>query len=140
MTARRFELHRDTDVNGISGPGVVVEGVVFTDGRAAYRWCTATATTTVADSIDDVLTVHGHGGLTRLVWLDPPSAATTGMHPCIVQFQGDAITPVRKNLFQHLVRCRCHMPAWKVWRRGDQPIPCPVTGVVLTDAILAEAR
>ena len=67
---RRFELHREADVTGVSGTGVVVEGVEFTDGRCAYRWLTPTATTTVADSIAHVEAVHGHDGRTAVVWLD----------------------------------------------------------------------
>lgn len=67
---RRFVLVRDVDVTGISGEGVIVWGVVFPDGRAAYRWNTPTATSTVADSMADVMAVHGHNGATRLVWLD----------------------------------------------------------------------
>lgn len=30
---RRFELHREEDVSGVSGTGVVAEGVAFSDGR-----------------------------------------------------------------------------------------------------------
>ncbi|MBO2461682.1 hypothetical protein [Actinomadura violacea] len=62
------------DVSGISGEGVVVWGVEFPDGRCAYRWNTDTATTSVADSIDDVEAIHGHNGATRLVWLDNQTA------------------------------------------------------------------
>jgi hypothetical protein len=69
VTARRFELHRDTDVNGVSGTGVVAEGVQFTDLTVAYRWRTRTATVIAAD-VGDVVTIHGHDGATRLVWLD----------------------------------------------------------------------
>lgn len=67
---RRFMLIRDTDVSGISGEGVVVWGIEFPDGRAAYRWNTATATTCIADSVADVIAVHGHNGATRLEWVD----------------------------------------------------------------------
>src|SRR4051794_16547249 len=38
MTAHRFELHRDQDISGVSGVGVVAEGVAFTDGTVALRW------------------------------------------------------------------------------------------------------
>jgi hypothetical protein len=68
---RRFELHRDQDVTGVSGAGVVAEGVLFSDGRAALRWLTATASTAVYDCLTDVATIHGHDGSTRIVWLDP---------------------------------------------------------------------
>lgn len=68
---RRFELHRDDDVSGISGTGVVAEGVEFSDGRASLRWVTGEHRSTVAwDSIESAVAIHGHGGATRLVWLD----------------------------------------------------------------------
>lgn len=69
---RRFKLHRDEDVNGMSGTGVVVEGVEFTNGSVAYQWLTTWRTTTFADSIEIVERVHGHDGKTRVVWLDEP--------------------------------------------------------------------
>lgn len=69
---RRFLLERNTDISGVSGTGVVVWGVVFPDGRVAYRWNTPTATTCTADSIEDVVAIHGHEGATQLVWIDVP--------------------------------------------------------------------
>ena len=67
---RRFELHREQDVTGVSGTGVVVEGVEFSDGRCAYRWLSEYATTVLADSMAVVEKVHGHDGRTTVVWLD----------------------------------------------------------------------
>lgn len=69
---RRFELHRHTDVSGISGTGVVAEGVVFYDGRVATRWVSSKkiAQTCVWDSIEHVEEIHGHGGATDIVWID----------------------------------------------------------------------
>lgn len=67
---RRFQLVRDVDVTGVSGTGVVAHGVEFPDGTCAYRWATGTATTNVADSVADVEVIHGHGGATRVEWLD----------------------------------------------------------------------
>lgn len=67
---RRFVLIRHVDVNGVSGEGVIVWGCQWPDGRVSYRWNTPTATSSAADSIDDVVQIHGHGGYTQLVWLD----------------------------------------------------------------------
>lgn len=67
---RRFELHRDVDPSGVSGTGVVAEGVVFTDGTAVMRWVGTLATTVVADSLGDIVCIHGHNGKTRVVFLD----------------------------------------------------------------------
>lgn len=69
---RRFELHRDIDISGVSGTGVVCWGVEFPDGRAATRWAQSEhgRQTAAWDSIDHVIAVHGHHGATRLVWID----------------------------------------------------------------------
>ena len=75
---RRFNLVRDTDVTGISGTGVVAEGVEFTDGTVVMRWVKAGTTrpdhvrptTVVHDDIESVVGLHGHNGATRVDWLD----------------------------------------------------------------------
>jgi hypothetical protein len=68
----RFRLERHDDETGISGVGAVAYGVKFVDGVVVMRWCTATGphSTTVFDSVDDVLVVHGHHGKTEIVWVD----------------------------------------------------------------------
>lgn len=67
---RLFKLVRDQDVSGISGTGLVAWGVQFPDGRVATRWNGVIAQTCAWDSIEHVERIHGHGGATRLVWLD----------------------------------------------------------------------
>ncbi len=67
---RRFVLRRLEDVNGISGVGDVAEGVEFTDGTAAMRWRTTTASTTFYASMVDVEKIHGHEGRTVVIWTD----------------------------------------------------------------------
>jgi hypothetical protein len=67
---RLFELHRDHDVSGVSGVGIVAEGVQFSDGTCVIRWCTERGSTVVWHSIDDVKAIHGHGGATRVVWVE----------------------------------------------------------------------
>lgn len=72
---RRFVLVRDVDVNGVSGEGTVVWGIQYPDGYVSYRWNTRTSTTCLATSIADVEEIHGHGGATRLLWLDTEEGA-----------------------------------------------------------------
>jgi hypothetical protein len=67
---RRFELHRDEDETGVSGTGVVAEGVEFFDGTAALRWRTTYASTAVYASTADLEAIHGHQGRTRIEWVD----------------------------------------------------------------------
>ncbi len=70
---RRFVLQRDEDVSGVSGTGVVAEGVVFSDGAVALRWTSRFPTSVVFHDrgMESVEAVHGHGGATRVVYLDP---------------------------------------------------------------------
>jgi hypothetical protein len=68
---RRFILRRTEDINGVSGTGIVVEGVQFSDGACAIRWVSAYPSTTHHDSIDNVVAVHGHEGRTVVEWIDP---------------------------------------------------------------------
>lgn len=67
---RRFVLVRDEDETGISGTGLVAFGVVFPDGVAVTRWNSDVAQTCVWASMDEVEAVHGHGGRTRIEWVD----------------------------------------------------------------------
>ena len=63
----RFELVRDEDETGVSGEGVVAQGVVWDDGTVTMRWLTKLRTTTNYDCLFDVFAIHGHGGKTRIV-------------------------------------------------------------------------
>lgn len=67
---RRFELHRDTDISGISGTGVVADGVAFDDGACVIRWRGNHQSTVVWEDVRSAMAIHGHNGATRLVWLD----------------------------------------------------------------------
>jgi hypothetical protein len=74
---RIFVLHRQTDSAGVSGTGVVAEGVEFTDGVVVLRWVglgradtLLRSSTTIHDDIDAVEAVHGQGGDTTVLWLD----------------------------------------------------------------------
>jgi hypothetical protein len=67
---RLFELHRDVDVTGVSGTGVVASGVQFDDGTTVIRWKGETPSTVVWEDLADAESIHGHVGSTRFVWLD----------------------------------------------------------------------
>jgi hypothetical protein len=67
---RRFNLRRVEDETGISGVGIVTEGVQFTDGSCAMRWVTETSSVCFYKSIEDVISIHGHGGKTQVEWQD----------------------------------------------------------------------
>jgi hypothetical protein len=69
--SRRFHMTRHVDHTGTSGIGVVAEGVEFSDGTVVIRWRPVPATSTaIYASVDELLTIHGHGGDTTVEWLD----------------------------------------------------------------------
>jgi hypothetical protein len=67
---RMFELHRETDLTGVSGVGIVAEGVQFGNGRAALCWLTEHTSVAVYDDMGSLEAIHGHHGATKVVWLD----------------------------------------------------------------------
>lgn len=49
------------------------EGVVWTDGTCVIRWLTAKGSTSVWNSLADMLAIHGHPEYgTKIVWHDGP--------------------------------------------------------------------
>jgi hypothetical protein len=91
MMPRRFELHRDEDESGISGTGVVAEGIVFdradihqiiaelvqmgwlqatTSNLVVIKWRTEKWSVVFWRNLTDAIAVHGHGGKTRFVFQD----------------------------------------------------------------------
>ena len=70
---RRFRLIRIEDVSGVSGTGVVAEGVAFSTGKVVLSWCSEYRSVTVYDTVGDLEAIHGHEGRTRIEWLDAPA-------------------------------------------------------------------
>jgi len=67
---RRFHLHRMKDDTGKSGIGIVAEGLVFTDGTTVLRWMSATPSTLIFASQEQMEKIHGHDGKTTIIWKD----------------------------------------------------------------------
>ena len=65
---RCFQLVRVEDVSGVSGTGVVAEGVQFANGRCALSWLGKFKTINIYERIEDLLAIHGHEGRTRVEW------------------------------------------------------------------------
>lgn len=72
---RLFQLHRDVDSSGVSGTGLVAEGVEFSNGECALHWLTKQSSLGIYVNIVDVEKIHGHEGLTRVVWIDQMSVS-----------------------------------------------------------------
>ncbi len=71
---RRFHLQRDHDVSGVSGVGIVAHGVAFETGTVVVAWRGPHPSVAVWPRLSDAMAVHGHGGATRLVWIDEEDA------------------------------------------------------------------
>lgn len=67
---KTFQLQRHEDISGVSGTGIVAEGVQFHDGQCAVSWFSSYHTVEIAPNIDTVMAIHGHHGKTVLVWTD----------------------------------------------------------------------
>jgi hypothetical protein len=65
---KTFRLVRKEDVSGVSGTGVVAEGVQFHDGQVVMSWFGQYHTIEVAPNIESVTAIHGHGGKTVIQW------------------------------------------------------------------------
>lgn len=68
--ARLFRLRRKRDVSGVSGVGVVADGVEFDDGTTVLHWRGERSSTTVWSCLDDAIAVHGHEGSTVVEWAE----------------------------------------------------------------------
>jgi hypothetical protein len=67
---QKFHLKRLEDETGVSGTGVVAEGVIFSNGSVAMTWLTECSSTAIYKSIFDVEKIHGHQGKTKVVLED----------------------------------------------------------------------
>ncbi len=66
---RTFDLNRVEDETGVSGTGIIAEGVEFTNGTCALVWLTEVhSIAAIYDSIDTLVKIHGHGGMTIVEW------------------------------------------------------------------------
>lgn len=67
---KTFKLLRHEDITGISGTGVVAEGVEFSKGHVVVAWLSDKPSIVIHENIENVLAIHGHGGKTELIWND----------------------------------------------------------------------
>lgn len=67
---RRFQLNRKIDISGVSGTGIVAEGVQFSNGVVTITWVVNLPTVEVHQNITSVTQIHGHEGSTALEWID----------------------------------------------------------------------
>lgn len=66
----RFILVRNKDTTGVSGTGVVAEGIVFTNGMTVILWLRKPFAMGIYQTLNDVIAVHGHEGATEFHFID----------------------------------------------------------------------
>lgn len=71
---KRFYLQRNVDASGVSGVGKVAEGCVFDTQWVALVWLTGKAAMSYYPDIETLENIHGHQGMTKVVWVDDESS------------------------------------------------------------------
>ncbi|MET7776276.1 hypothetical protein ABZU94_10640 [Streptomyces mirabilis] len=90
-TLATFLVQRDQDASGISGTGVVAEGVQFSDGWVVTHWLDQAPMWEPKTDVwhhkgtQPITKVHGHGGATRIVWTADQAAATERLRADVVE-------------------------------------------------------
>ncbi len=64
----RFLLVREEDETGVSGTGIVAEGVRFTNGQCVISWLTEYTSVAVYPNAEEIIKIHGHDGRTKISW------------------------------------------------------------------------
>lgn len=68
------DTHNELQKNADSEPQF--EGVIWTDGTVTLRWLTACRSTSVWNSVEDMLNIHGHPEYgTEIIWHDGDAPA-----------------------------------------------------------------
>lgn len=67
---KRFVLNRSVDATGTSGTGAVADGVEFPSGKCVLHFRPKPGSIIIFDTVDDMISVHGHGGQTVVEWID----------------------------------------------------------------------
>jgi hypothetical protein len=65
---RNFLLYRIEDETGVSGKGVVAEGVEFLNGQCALQWLTEPGSIGIYNNLSELLAIHGHNSKTEVIW------------------------------------------------------------------------
>lgn len=66
----RFVLYRYVDVSGVSGTGIVADGILWPDQSCTIRWRGERPSLVHWHSVDHAISIHGHGGATEIEWID----------------------------------------------------------------------
>ena len=134
--SRRFRLVRTTDVTGVSGTGHVADGVAFPDGTVALRWRSEWPTSVVFHDrgVEAVQAIHGHGGATKIEWLDMTQPWESGpdwadlwtelagyVEAAVANPKPDDAAAVQRFMSELKARRTAPVKAWMADLRADKP-------------------
>lgn len=138
MTARLFELYRHADVSGVSGTGVVAEGVEFADGGIALRWKGEHPATSVWPSMASLLAVHGHEGQTVARYLGGEDQGYISKTIAAMQ-QGMSVAGVYNNILNGRPRLEVQVNS-NVWCQWIDLFGGSLDDAVATERSTANAK
>jgi hypothetical protein len=102
----RLYFRRHQDVSDVSGEGHVADGVLWPDGTLSIRWRGPHPKIDFCDrGVDTAEFVHGHDGLTEIVFVDQP-----GEQPAPASAGSSPAPAVMRRVLEHALR---------------KPVPCP---------------
>ena len=96
---RRFTMRREFDVSGVSGTGLVLEGVQFSTGVVVIHWLTPPprGSISVFDSLEQFLSIHVRphpDNVTRIRFEDGEEIVCDDTPPVVVsEPTADAVLP-----------------------------------------------
>ncbi|MFJ6841402.1 hypothetical protein ACIQRE_01895 [Streptomyces griseoluteus] len=156
-TTRTFTVHRDEDVSGVSGEGVIAEGVLFSDGWAVTHWLDQPPMNEPKTEVwhhkgvEPFGKISGHGGRTRIVWDDEAAAARQSLRadlldafavPASVLSADDELSVVRERVERALRSAATRIQQeWHVGGAHAFPGAMELTGTLdaFADAVLSVA-
>lgn len=75
LGVRVFEIERQADASGVSGTGIVIQGVIFATGTVVVQWLTPPprGSINIFDSFEQFMSIHvgpHPSNQTRILWHD----------------------------------------------------------------------
>lgn len=67
---KQFVLNRMVDESGVSGIGYVSTGVILPSGKVVMEWLRTPNAVSIYDSIEDLISIHGHEGSTIVEYIE----------------------------------------------------------------------
>ncbi|MEV5911093.1 hypothetical protein AB0M00_19595 [Streptomyces chartreusis] len=118
VTPLRLYFRRHQDVSGVSGEGRIADGVQWPDGTVSIRWRGPHPKIDFCDrGVVTAEFVHGHAGLTEIVYLDQPgeqpapAPAAAGSTPAPLVMRRVLEHALNKRVpcpkCQRTAQCRC---------------------------------